>query len=220
MWAPPSYIIHVIGIFRPYPFFITLPLSYIILNINQRRKTGEVWERSYLGTALLQWSTGQSSPHLLTHICGFSFMEVWLLYLARSLSLHFLEFFLPLSLPHVKLSLIHYCAFPYFPCSAEHVLPVRINPYIGNNVHHMYIPYLKHVIQSSPRNLILRIYGWIQLNGKQTLPNYFGLIQFSPIQGMKPLSCPGQFILLQQRAVKNNFQEKELSHECSTLVFV
>ena len=33
---------------------------------------------------------------------------------------------------------------------------------------------------------------------------------------MKPLSCPNQFILWQQRAVKNNFQEKELSHNCST----
>ena len=37
---------------------------------------------------------------------------------------------------------------------------------------------------------------------------------------MKPLSCPSQFILWQQRAVKNNFQEKELSHNCSTLVFI
>ena len=36
---------------------------------------------------------------------------------------------------------------------------------------------------------------------------------------MKPLSCPSQFILWQQRG-KNNFQEKELSHKCSTLVFV
>ena len=34
---------------------------------------------------------------------------------------------------------------------------------------------------------------------------------------MKPLSCPSQFILWQQRVVKNNFQEKELSHKCSTL---
>ena len=68
-----------------------------------------------LGTKLLRnWSTGRSSPHLLTHLCGFSFMEVWL---AQSLSLHFLEFFLPLSLPHIKLSLIHYCALPCFPCS-------------------------------------------------------------------------------------------------------
>ena len=30
---------------------------------------------------------------------------------------------------------------------------------------------------------------------------------------MKPLSCPSQFILWQQRAVKNNFQEKEPSHK-------
>ena len=34
---------------------------------------------------------------------------------------------------------------------------------------------------------------------------------------MKPLSCPSHFILWQQRAVKNIFQEKELSHKCSTL---
>ena len=38
--------------------------------------------------------------------------------------------------------------------------------------------------------------------------------------GMKPLSCPSQFILGQPREVKNNFQEKELSHKCSTLAFV
>ena len=37
---------------------------------------------------------------------------------------------------------------------------------------------------------------------------------------MKPLSCPSQFILWQQRAVKNNFQEKELSYKCSTSAFV
>ena len=37
---------------------------------------------------------------------------------------------------------------------------------------------------------------------------------------MKPLSCPSQFIWGQQRVVKNNFQEKELSHRCSTLVLV
>ena len=47
---------------------------------------------------------------------------------------------------------------------------------------------------------------------------------------MKPLSCPSQFILWQQRVVKNNFhserevkkdfQEKELSHKCSTLELV
>ena len=51
------------------------------------------------------------------------------------------------------------------------------------------------------------------------------MIQFSAIPGMKPLSCPSQFIFWQQqRVVKNNFQEKELSalsHKCSTLgVFV
>ena len=34
----------------------------------------------------------------------------------------------------------------------------------------------------------------------------------------QPLSCPSQFFLWQQRAVKNNFQEKELSHKYSTLV--
>ena len=43
----------------------------------------------------------------------------------------------------------------------------------------------------------------------------------SAIPGMKPLSCPShQFILWQQRAVKNDFQEKELFHNCSTLAFV
>ena len=47
-----------------------------------------------------------------------------------------------------------------------------------------------------------------------------GLIEFSPIPGMKPLSCSSQFILCQQKAINNNFQEKELSHKCSTLVFV
>ena len=36
---------------------------------------------------------------------------------------------------------------------------------------------------------------------------------------MNPSSCPNQFIVWQQRAVKNKFQEKELSHKCSTLVF-
>ena len=45
----------------------------------------------------------------------------------------------------------------------------------------------------------------------------FGLIQFSAIPGMKPLGCPSQFLLWQPREVKNNFQEKELSHKCSTL---
>ena len=39
---------------------------------------------------------------------------------------------------------------------------------------------------------------------------------------MKPLmlSCPSQLILYQQRVVKNDFQEKELSYNCSTLKFV
>ena len=37
---------------------------------------------------------------------------------------------------------------------------------------------------------------------------------------MKPLSCPSQFILSQQSAVKNNFQEKELSHKCLAFGFV
>ena len=36
----------------------------------------------------------------------------------------------------------------------------------------------------------------------------FGLIQFIATPGMKPLSCPRQFIWGQQRVVKNNFQEK------------
>ena len=46
------------------------------------------------------------------------------------------------------------------------------------------------------------------------------MIQFSAIPGMKPLSSPSQFILWQQRAVKNNFEEKELSHKCSTVALV
>ena len=38
---------------------------------------------------------------------------------------------------------------------------------------------------------------------------------------MKLLSCPSQFILWQERAVKKNFQEKYLIyHKCSTLEFV
>ena len=37
---------------------------------------------------------------------------------------------------------------------------------------------------------------------------------------MKPLSSPSQFILWQERAVKNNFKEKELSHKHSTFVLV
>ena len=41
--------------------------------------------------------------------------------------------------------------------------------------------------------------------------------QYHTIPRTNLLSCPSQFILWQQRAVKNNFQEKELSHECSTL---
>ena len=45
----------------------------------------------------------------------------------------------------------------------------------------------------------------------------FWLIQFSAIPGMKRLSCPSQFVLYGQRAINNNFQEKELS---STLAFV
>ena len=40
---------------------------------------------------------------------------------------------------------------------------------------------------------------------------------WSTIPGMKPLSGPSQFILWQQRVV--NFQEKELSHKCSTSAF-
>ena len=47
----------------------------------------------------------------------------------------------------------------------------------------------------------------------------YGWIQFSAIPGMKPLSCPSQFILW-QGAVKNNFQEKKLFHRGSTLGFV
>ena len=43
------------------------------------------------------------------------------------------------------------------------------------------------------------------------------MIQSSAVPRMKPLSCPSQFILWQQRMVKNNFQEKEASH--SILVF-
>ena len=39
-----------------------------------------------------------------------------------------------------------------------------------------------------------KIYGWIQLS-KLALIN-FGLIQFSTTPGMKPLSCPSQFILI------------------------
>ena len=38
--------------------------------------------------------------------------------------------------------------------------------------------------------------------------------------GMEPLSSPSQFILWQERAVKDNFKEKELSHKHSTLVLV
>ena len=68
------------------------------------------------------------------------------------------------------------------------------------------------------RNSILRIYGQIQLS-KLPLIN-FELIQFSTIPGRKLLSCPSQFNLWQQRAVKNNFQEDELSHKHSTLVLV
>ena len=68
------------------------------------------------------------------------------------------------------------------------------------------------------RNSILGIYGRIQLS-KLPLIN-FELIQFSVIPGMKLLSCPSQFILWQQRAVKTNFQENELSHKHSTLVLV
>ena len=48
----------------------------------------------------------------------------------------------------------------------------------------------------------------------------FGLIQFSAILGMKPISCSSQFILWQQKAVKNNFKKKELFHKWFTLVFV
>ena len=36
---------------------------------------------------------------------------------------------------------------------------------------------------------------------------------------MKPLSFLTQFILWQQSVVKSNFQEKELSHKCYSLVF-
>ena len=37
---------------------------------------------------------------------------------------------------------------------------------------------------------------------------------------MKPLGCPSQFILGQQRAIKNNFRDKGTSYKCSTLEFV
>ena len=53
------------------------------------------------------------------------------------------------------------------------------------------------MIQSSPRNSNPGNYGWIQLSS----------------------SC-NQFNLRQQRTLKNNFQEEELSHQCSTLAFV
>ena len=57
------------------------------------------------------------------------------------------------------------------------------------------LPYffqIKGMIQSSPRNSILEIYGLINLC-KPPLTN-FGLIQFSAIPGMKPLSCPSHDI--------------------------
>ena len=154
--------------FQALPFFITLPLSCIILNINQRRKTGEVWEQSYLGTgaqagqvlifshiyvASLSWRSGYCIWHDPSPFIFLSFFFLCLCHTSSSLSFITVPFPVFLVLRHA------------------HVLPVRINPYIGNNVRQMYIPYLKHVIQSSPRNSILRIYGWIQLNGKQTLPN-------------------------------------------------
>ena len=48
---------------------------------------------------------------------------------------------------------------------------------------------IKRMIQSSARNSILGIYGWIQLKRKSPLINS-GLIQFSATPGMKPFSCP------------------------------
>ena len=60
---------------------------------------------------------------------------------------------------------------------------------------------IKHMIQSSARNLILKIYVWIQLSTVQVR-----LIQFSAIPGTKHLSRPSQFIARQQRAIMNNFR--------------
>ena len=74
---------------------------------------------------------------------------------------------------------------------------------------------LKLVIQSSTRNSILRFMGRSNLVQP---PLSFGLIQFSTMSGMKLLSFLSQFILWQQRVVKNNVQRK-LSHKCSTLGF-
>ena len=78
---------------------------------------------------------------------------------------------------------------------------------------------LNYMIQSSARKSVLK-FDWVDPTLYKPPQINFGLIQFSKIPRMKPLSCPSWFILWQQREVKNNFQEKELAHKCSTLALV
>ena len=81
-----------------------------------------------------------------------------------------------------------------------------------------HVPYriciqLKCMIQSSTKNSNI----WADPTLRKPPLIYFGLIQFSTIPGMKHLSFLSQFILGQQRVIKNNI---ELSQWCSTLAFV
>ena len=50
MCMAPPYVIHVIGVPRPSPFFAALLLPCVILNANRRTNTGNAWERGYTHT--------------------------------------------------------------------------------------------------------------------------------------------------------------------------
>ena len=60
-------IIHMISVPRPFSFFVTLRLPCIILNTNQKTKTGEAWEWGYIW-AVLRWS----ETHQVYHSCSAS----------------------------------------------------------------------------------------------------------------------------------------------------
>ena len=117
-------------------------------------------------TGLLRWSTDQSCPHLLTHLCGFSFMgDLAIIFSWHNPSPFTFSSFFFLCLCYMSISLSFITVpFPIFLVLGHMYFPMRINSYIRNNVRQVYIPYLKHMIQSSTRNSILGIYGWIQLS--------------------------------------------------------
>ena len=75
---------------------------------------------------------------------------------------------------------------------------------------------IKYMVQSSPRNLIVRVCGWIQLGEAEPPLINFELIQFTRNEA----SQLGQSVYVVTRESCEQFQEKELSHRCSILEFL